>query len=204
MNWKETRIELITAGIPEARLPERWGIRLDLRGANLREANLSEADLRGADLRGASLRWSDLCEANLCEANLSWSDLREANLSWANLSGAQGLLDPTEWLSENFEHDDLGIIAYKKIGNTEYFPPAHWVMEPGAFLTETVNPNRTDVCGCGVNFATREWCENFHLEAQLWRCRIRWMDLAGVVVPYNTDGRARCGRLELLEEESNA
>lgn len=31
-----------------------------------------------------------------------------------------------------------------------------------------------------------------------WECRIRWIDLAGVTVPYNTDGKARCERLELI------
>ena len=32
----------------------------------------------------------------------------------------------------------------------------------------------------------------------LWRCRIRWIDLADLVVPYHTDGKARAGRVELL------
>jgi hypothetical protein len=36
--------------------------------------------------------------------------------------------------------------------------------------------------------------------APLWRCRIRWAWLPGVVVPFGTDGKARCSRLEMLEE----
>ena len=39
-----------------------------------------------------------------------------------------------------------------------------------------------------------------YAHAALWRCRIRYEDGPGVVVPYNTDGKARCERLELLEE----
>jgi len=53
-----------------------------------------------------------------------------------------------------------------------------------------------------VNFATLEWIkqrEYASCDVTVWRCRIEWMDLAGVVVPYNTDGKARCSRLRLLE-----
>lgn len=39
-------------------------------------------------------------------------------------------------------------------------------------------------------------------DIKIYRCRIRWIDLAGVVVPYNTDGKARCARLEILEQVS--
>ena len=135
--------------------------------------NLSRADLRGADLSGADLRG-------------------------ANLSDAKGLLNAAEFLSQ-FESDELGIIVYKKIGNTTYCAASHWKIEAGEFLTEVVNPNRQNDCGCGVNFATLEWCEREYKNADLWKCRIRFLDLADVVVPFRSDGKARCARLELLE-----
>ena len=50
-----------------------------------------------------------------------------------------------------------------------------------------------------MNFATLGWVKRNHPRRTIWRCRIRWMDLPGVVIPYNTDGKARCNRLELLE-----
>ena len=176
----------------------------DLSGANLREANLSWADLswanlREADLRGANLSWADLSEVNLSGADLSEADLSEANLRWANLSGAVGLLDSAAWLRANFETDAEGVIVYKRIGGTEYPTPASWLIEPGAYLTEVVNPSRTVECASGVNFGTRAWCAEHYIDAALWRCRIEWLDLAGVVVPYHTDGKARCARLRLLE-----
>ena len=167
----------------------------DLSAANLRDANLSAADLRAADLRAANLR-----DANLSDADLRDADLRDANLSYANLSGVKGLLDPVEWLKANFESDALGVIVYKRIGGkTEFDAPSHWAVEPGAYLTEVVNPTRTLECACGVNFGTRDWCRWHYEMATLWRCRIEWWDLAGVVVPYNTDGKARCERLRLIE-----
>ena len=171
----------------------------DLRGANLSWANLREADLRGSNLSWADLSWADLSEVNLSGADLSEADLSEANLRWANLSGAVGLLDSAAWLRANFETDAEGVIVYKRIGGTEYPTPASWLIEPGAYLTEVVNPSRTVECASGVNFGTRAWCAEHYIDAALWRCRIEWLDLAGVVVPYHTDGKARCARLRLLE-----
>jgi hypothetical protein len=77
--------------------------------------------------------------------------------------------------------------------------PESWNWRTGNFLTEVANANRTNDCGCGVNVATREWCEREYPHSPVWKCRIRWLDLAGVVVPYSTDGKFRCERLELLE-----
>ena len=156
-----------------------WGRSGDLSGADLSAAGLRAADLRGADLSGA--------------------DLSDADLSDADLSGVKGLLDPVDWLKTNFETDAEGIIVYKRIGETEFDAPSHWTIEPGAYLTEVVNPTRTVECACGVNFGTRDWCRWHYKTATLWRCRIEWWDLAGVVVPYNTDGKARCARLRLIE-----
>ena len=158
-------------------------------------ADLSKANLSKANLSEANLSWTDLRWANLTEANLT-----EADLSRADLSGAKGLLSASQWLAENFETDELGVIVYKRIGETEYLAPSHWRIAPGEFLVEVVNPLPTCGCASGVNFGTRRWCEENYKDAVLWHCRIHWMDLADVVVPYNTDGKARCGRLELLEK----
>ena len=152
------------------------------------------ADLSDADLRGAVLRYADLSGADL-----SGADLRYADLRYADLSGATGLLSPAEWMAQ-FERDDLGWIVYKRAGNTDYAPPSHWTIAPGVVLTEVANPDRGTACGCGVNFGTREWCDAHYPNAALWRCRIRYEDGPGIVVPYNTDSKARCERLELLEE----
>lgn len=125
------------------------------------------------------------------------ADLRRADLSGADLSGAEGLLSPQYWL-DRFKTDKDGVLVFKKIGKTNYAVPAHWTIEPGSVLTEECSPCRTIDCACGVNFATRAWCKFNYGNADLWLCRIRWIDLSGVIVPYNTDGKARCNRLELI------
>jgi len=129
----------------------------------------------------------------------------QADLSGADLSGAGGLLDPSEFLAKHFEFDDNGLIVFKAFGDTSCKQPDRWDVKPGSVIEEIVNPCRVSTCACGVNCATREWCERFyreeikHGDVVVWRCRIKWRDLPGVVVPYHTDGKIRCARLELIE-----
>jgi uncharacterized protein YjbI with pentapeptide repeats len=177
-------------------LKEQGGEKANLSYADLSCANLSRADLSGANLRDANLSYANLSYANLSGANLSG-----ANLSGADLSGAKGILDSSEWLTQNFKYDESGLLVFKAQGETYYPSPERWEWKSGAFLTEVCNPDRGSDCACGVNFATLAWIQDEYNEKKvtIWRCRIRWMDLAGVVVPFHTDGKARCWRLELLE-----
>ena len=162
----------------------------DLRphAALLRTSCLSRANLTGADLFHADLTGADLFRANLTDANLSR----------ANLSRAKGLLDPSEYLAEKFEATDEGILCYKSF-ESNYAPPPDWNIEPHAVITEICNPCRTTACASGVNVATLEWAQRNNRCREIWKCLIRWIDLAGVVVPYNTDGKIRASRVELIE-----
>jgi len=205
--WLAGKVGGVRADLRRANLSEA-----NLRRADLREANLREANLCGANLSGADLRWANLSGANLCGANLSGADLRWANLSGADLCGAnlsgadlrradlsqvKAILLAREWLNL-FETDELGVIVYRA-QQGENTHPAGWNFEPGAFLTEVPNPDRCTLCACGVAFATLAWVRKNYPGQAIWKCRIRWIDLADVVVPYGTDGKARCARLELLE-----
>ena len=175
---------------------EDGGERADLSGANLSGANLREANLREANLRGANLR-----EANLSMANLSGADLRWADLSMANLSGAEGLLRTVDFLEARFERTDRGYIAYKTFGGS-YKAPDTWKLEPGAVIEETVNFDRCTTCGSGINAAPLEWVRKEYPTGTIWKVLIRWEWLCGVCVPYMTDGKIRCERVELLETVS--
>ena len=165
----------------------------DLRGANLRGANLREANLRGADLSEANLY-----EANLRGADLRGADLSEANLREADLSGVLGLLESCAYIDAHFEKTDKGYIAYKTFGSFNT-PPAYWTIEPDGIICENVNFNRTEECGCGVNVGTLEWVKE-NTTGQIWKVLIEWPWLAGVVVPYSTNGKIRCERVRLLEK----
>ena len=158
----------------------------------LSDANLSGADLSGADLSGANLR-----RANLSDADLSDADLSDADLSDANLSGSQGLLDAINYMEANFERTDEGYIVYKSF-NENYSAPDSWKIELGEIIEETVNCDRTTECGCGINVAPLEWVRR-NGRNQPYKLLIRWEWLPGVVVPYNTDGKIRCSKAQILE-----
>ena len=135
--------------------------------------------------------------ANLSGANLSGADLRNAYLRGANLSGATGMITPSEYLSKHFERCNKGYLAYKTFGDV--FPsPSRWSIKPGEILTETVNPNRADKCGCGINVAPLDWVKR-NYDGDIWQVLIRWEWLADVIVPYSTDGKIRCGKVELVK-----
>jgi len=167
--------------------------------ANLHEANLHEADLRGADLREADLSEADLSWANLHGANLRGANLRGADLREADLSGAQGIFDPCAWLAANCKRVRGGIEAYKTFGLYNQ-PPESWKQEPGAEISEVVNPNPTDDCGCGVNVATLDWVRrNSDKNLPIWKVLVKWEWMVGAVVPYGTDGKFRVPRAKLVE-----
>jgi hypothetical protein len=168
---------------------EEGGVKADLSGADLREADLSGADLREADLSGADLR----------EADLSGADLSGADLSEANLSGAKELLSAVNFIDAHFERVADGYIAYKTFGS-EYAAPESWTIAEGSVISENVNFNRCDECGCGINVAPLDWVKTHygHRGNAIWKVLIRWEWLCGVCVPYSSDGKIRCERVELL------
>ncbi len=167
--------------------------------ANLRSADLSHANLRYADLRSADLRHANLRYADLSYADLSYADLSSADLRSADLSGVKGLLEAGRWIIENLESTADGVIAYKVFGEYHH-SPENWKIEPGAEITETVNPIPTIDCGCGVNVATLGRVQqSFPNAKEIWRVLVPWVELAGSVVPYHTDGKFRVPRVKLLE-----
>ena len=170
-----------------------------LRGVDLTGANLNDADLSGADLRAANLCGANLSGADLSGADLSGADLRNANLSDANLSDAKGYPCPSTWVdAQEVDPEGRGIIVYKIFG-LHYPAPADWRVEPGAVITEVVNPDRGTECGSGINVAPWSW-GGFNSNKPIWKLLIEWRDLCTLVVPFGTDGKARVGRATLLEE----
>ncbi len=177
------------------------GNRADLSRADLSRANLSRANLSRADLSRANLCGANLCGADLSRANLCGADLCGADLCGADLSQSEGILNPIDWMRNNFEADKKGWIVYKFIGESSFSPPSEWEIKKGSFINEVVNPLPTLSCACGVNFATHEWIKHEYenRKGNIWKCRINWVDACSIVVPYDTTGKARCGRLELVE-----
>lgn len=156
-----------------------------------------DPDGEKAILYGADLRRADLSGANLCRTNLYGANLSGANLYGTDLSGANGLLSAVNFMEANFERTENGYIAYKTFGD-QYTPPEKWKIKPGSIIEENVNFDRCDNCGCGINVAPIKWVKE-HYKGDIWKVLIRWEWLAGVCVPYNSKGKIRCERVELIE-----
>ena len=196
--WLRGESDGVKADLSDADLSDADLSDANLRRADLSDANLSGADLRRADLRRADLSGADLSGADLRRADLSGADLSGADLRRADLSGAKGLLSAIDFLKEHFEMTNEGFIAYKTFGS-EYNPPEKWVIQPGSVITENVNFDTTNTCGCGINVAPLKWVQNVYGGDDIWKVLIRFEWLAGVCVPYNSDGKIRCERVQLLE-----
>ena len=125
-------------------------------------------------------------------ANLSNADLRDANLSQT-----KGLLQTVNYLEAHFERTKDGYIAYKTFGGDRK-PPETWEIKEGSAITENVNFDRCCDCGSGINVAPLEWVKQ-NYKGNIWKVLIRWEWLCGVCVPYMTDGKIRCEKVELLE-----
>ena len=102
------------------------------------------------------------------------------------------------YMEAHFERTADGYIVYKCFGG-QYAPPEKWEIKPGSVIEETVNPLRTVTCGSGINAAPLDWVRCWYFGKKIWKLLIRWEWLPGVVVPYNTDGKIRCERAELVE-----
>ena len=133
----------------------------------------------------------------LIGADLRYANLIDANLSNADLSGAKGLLDAINYMEAHFERTDEGYIVYKSF-NENYIAPESWKIEPGEIIEETVNCDRTIEYGCGINVAPLELVKKYGCN-QPYKLLIRWEWLPGVVVPYNTVGKIRCSKAQILE-----
>ena len=130
-------------------------------------------------------------------ADLSGANLSGADLSKANLSGAKGILSTVNFLEAHFERTDSGYIAYKTF-NATYDAPETWEIKESAIINENVNFDRSAECGCGINVAPLEWVKSAYRNQNIWKVLIRWEWLCGVCVPYMSDGKIRCERVELL------
>lgn len=177
------------------------------RATSFERAAFTSVEFPSATLRHVSFRNATLHRIDFDHCELSWADftnarLRGVSFTDANLSGAKGLPSAAEILHQAFEHDEKGIIVYKQFG-TNYEPPSHWQIKPDTVIEEVANPDRSTDCGSGIHVSTPYWqyetadCDELLI---VWRCRIEWIDLADVIVPWGFNGKIRCRRLTLLDE----
>jgi len=191
---------LASADLSEAFFDGAYLGRTCLYMAALMNSSFKSAVFREADLRGASLRGANLQNAYFVGADLTGANLEKCNLQQADLSRAKGLPDPIKFVVKNFERTDEGVIVYKVFGYG-HEPNPTWNIKPGGIIEEVVNFDRTLDCACGVNVATLDWIKGaIGCPITVWRCLIKWEWLPGVCVPYNSYGKIRASKVQLLEQ----
>lgn len=146
----------------------------------------------------AELNNAKLNDAELNGAKLNYAKLNYAELNDADLSNSIGLLNPIEWLEQNLEEIKDGFIVYKTL-DEHHKKNDKWDMSPGSVITEECNFNRTNTCVCGINCGTKEYVLNNTKGDVIYMLLIRFKWLAGVCVPYNTDGKFRVAKAENIK-----
>lgn len=206
-----TDANMVGAKFCGARMDGVICVRALMRNANFEHALLRKADLSGAFLEGTIFYYADLSESDLIDVDLSYANLDGANLQGANLkdailinarlhgtnlSGAKGLLDASLYMEQNFERTSDGFIVYKSFGEC-YDCPDYWEIKPGSIIEEIVDTDHTCETGCGINVGTKDYVR-IHATKPVYKLLIIYEWLINVVVPFNTDGKIRCGKAMIL------
>jgi len=109
-----------------------------------------------------------------------------------------------------FEKNSKGVICYKRF-NFFYAAPGGWKIKRGETITSRVDKCRGNDCGFGINVGTLSWMRRnaggfragMYAFAGVpvtccWKCLILYKDLHLLIIPLDSTGKVRCGRLKLL------
>jgi len=178
---------------------------------NFNNCDLEDSKFDSVEMTEVEFKISNLNRASF--QNVKFNDdsiqIIQCNLYETNFSQSKGLLNPIDYLSENFEWNNDGMIVYKIF---DHFMPTVWpdFKRSGDILTEEPNYDRTSNFSCGINAANQEWFQNINqsgtfervpkFSQDVWKCLIKFQWLPGVVVPYNPEGQIRCCRLQLIKK----
>lgn len=164
------------------------------RNSDLSRARFLNCRFDGFVFYGTELTTTLFMDCQFDARRFVYCETRGADFSGSSMPGS------IEYIEKNFEKDEHGIIVYKIFG-LHYPADKRWVIKPGSIIESAVNGNQDILCGCGINVATFEWVLRHAAKTgkAIWKCRIRWPWLAGTVIPYNTDGKIRTERLELIK-----
>lgn len=188
-------------------------------GARLDYARFVDTEVQGASFGGATLYHTELTVVYVSRATtFIGANMRQVKLNGIvgalNTSGMQGLLDPWVWLTGNFKFDPSlgGFLVFKAHGvgtPSHESTPETWVFEENKSLREVADGDAFNPCGAGVNFGTARYVwEKFGKfphdckTLDFWVCLLDMEGLAGLVVPYDNDGKARTTHLRLLHKIS--
>jgi len=198
---------LFKVNFRESDLSNSTFVKSEIKDSSFYICNLSNINFRNLKFQFGKFVSSNLRNSKFIGAKFEKVYFDNSNLLYVDFSQSTGLISPIDYLKENFEWTDKGLIVYK-IFDLYYSSP--WGdLKPGMIINEEVNHDRTLNCACGINVTNKQRLNNMlhrvllsKLNGIVWECLIRNKWLPCVVVPYNTSGKIRAGRIELIKEYS--
>ena len=178
-------------------------------GSKFNNVNLLHSNFTGSNISNVYFKISNLKHVCFHSVKFQNVDFLSSNLQHTNFSRSTGLINPIDYLHENFKwnYHTGGMVVYKLF---DYIHSSVWpgkyIKKPGDIITEEPNYDRTLPCACGVNVANRKWFQaqkkkgdiDTSLVLDFWECLIKFEWLSGVVVPYNVDEQIRCCKIMLV------
>lgn len=121
-------------------------------------------------------------------------------------SQCPALFSQSDFLKKYFQRneDNTGYIVYK-IFDYIFSPCKEWNICRDSIIEENCDMNRFKACSYGINVATLSWAMRHasspysEKSIPIWKCEINDDWLADVCVPYESNGKIRCGKLKLLD-----
>ena len=203
-----TECEFITSSFSHADLDESTFSRCKIDNCNfmytrfaccrVKHTHLLNCKFANADLSNTVFHASTLLNVKFGGIDLSSTKFDVTGLVNSDISGCN-MPPPHAYLTSMFEYTDRGLIAYK-VFDKFHAVPEYWHIEDGAWLHETCNYDRSVMCGCGINLATKKWIQFNFNDTRAWKVLIPNECLCDVCVPLHTDGVIRTSTCVLLEE----
>lgn len=177
--------------------------------AEIEDTIFSCSEIEHTNFGGVGFYNTEFSSCSMSSINFVNTDLNAVTFfedTWGagiNLSGAQSFPSTSDFIEKHFEATKEGIIVYKTFG-TNYPIPKYWTIEPNSVITEVVNFNKNELCGCGINVAPYQWVlDGAKSSDYIYKLLIKWEWLAGVCVPFNSTGQIRCEKAMILEKIEN-
>lgn len=173
-------------------------------------SNFSDTNFSGCRFVESFFENSDLSRCIFNGVKFVGSSFIRSNMREVDLSGSNGLLDPIDYLFDEFEWDNQDIIVYVAFdddqdNNINWYIETHGI-DKKSILKSEVNYDRSDPNGCGIQVGNKKYIRSKLSNMKgdygyIWKGKILLEWLPGVVVPYfPMCHKIRTLRLILMEQ----
>lgn len=173
-------------------------------------SNFSDTNFSGCRFVESFFENSDLSRCIFNGVEFVGSSFIRSNMREVDLSGSNGLLDPIDYLFDEFEWDNQDIIVYVAFdddqdNNINWYIETHGI-DKKSILKSEVNYDRSDPNGCGIQVGNKKYIRSKLSNMKgdygyIWKGKILLEWLPGVVVSYfPMCHKIRTSRLILMEQ----